>query len=58
MHSKKIVIAMMLGMVMSTAWAESAPEAKPTTVAQPTASSSAEPQPVVRVEDIDAPILE
>lgn len=58
MHSKKVVIAIMLGMVMSTAWAESTPEAKPTTAAQPTASSTSEPQPVIRVEDIDAPILE
>ncbi len=58
MHSKKVVIAIMLGMVISTAWAESAPEVKSTTVTQPTASSTSEPQPVVRVEDIDAPILE
>lgn len=58
MHSKKVAFALIMGMMMTTAWAESAPEAQTTTVAQPTATTSSDSQPEVRVEDIDAPILE
>ena len=58
MHSKKVAFVLIMGMMMTTAWAESAPEEKPATVAQPTATTSSDSQPEVHVEDIDAPILE
>lgn len=63
MHSNKVVFAVVLGMMMSTAWAESAPATtsviteEKVTVQANTASSS-EPRVEVKVEDIDAPILE
>ena len=63
MHSNKVVFAVVLGMIMSTAWAESASVTisvmtdEKATVQANTASSS-EPQVEVKVEDIDAPILE
>lgn len=62
MHSNKIAFALIMGMMATTTWAASAPEVQPTTTTQPaatpTSTSTSEPQPEVRVEDIDAPILE
>ncbi|AXQ20747.1 hypothetical protein BEN71_00955 [Acinetobacter wuhouensis] len=60
MHSNKIAFALIMGMMATTTWAASAPEVQPTTATQPAATptSTSEPQPEVRVEDIDAPILE
>ena len=56
MHSNKIAFTFIMGMMVTTAWAEPTAEVKPTTTTQATTSS--ETQPEVRVEDIDAPILE
>jgi len=60
MHSNKIAFALIIGMMMTSTWAESAPASTTTvqekTVTQPVSSS--EPKTEVGVEDIDAPILE
>jgi hypothetical protein len=63
MHSNKIAFALMFGMVITTAWAESAPATISTTIEEKTVSQAngsapSEPQAEVRVEDIDAPIFE
>ncbi|WP_151750865.1 hypothetical protein [Acinetobacter bereziniae] len=63
MHSNKMVFAFVLATMMTSAWAESAPTpattlAEEKTVSQGKATTPSETQTEVRVEDIDAPILE
>jgi hypothetical protein len=63
MHSNKMVFAFVLATMMTSAWAESAPTpaatlAEEKTVSQGNATTPSETQTEVRVEDIDAPILE
>ncbi len=61
MHSNKIAFTFIMGMMVTTAWAEPTAEVKPTTTTQAAttqATTSSETQPEVHVEDIDAPILE
>lgn len=59
MHSNKVAFALVLGMMMTNVWAESAPATtEEKTLAQPNSNTASEPQTEVRVEDIDAPIIE
>ena len=63
MHSNKMAFALVLGMMMTNVWAESAPTTtsattEEKTLAQPNSNTASEPQTEVRVEDIDAPIIE
>ena len=64
MHSKRIVIAILMGLFVGTTWAENTPpaststpvEEKSTTQADSTSTSA--PQADVSVGDIDAPVFE
>ena len=62
MHSNKVAFALVMGMMMTTAWAESAPATTSVATVEDKATAQpetkSEPQPAVRVEDIDAPIIE
>lgn len=65
MHSNKIVLALLIamGVTITPAWADSAPTTTPTTTEEKTtlqtdSNTSTEPQIEVKIEDIDAPILE
>lgn len=65
MHSNKIAFALVMGVAMTLthAWADSAPATTPTTAEekatlQTNSNATTEPQVEVKIEDIDAPILE
>lgn len=67
MHSNKIafalVMAMGVAMTLTHAWADSAPATTPTTAEekatiQTDSNATTEPKVEVKIEDIDAPILE
>jgi hypothetical protein len=63
MHSNKMAFALVLGMMMTNVWAESAPTTtsattEEKTLVQSNSNIASEPQTEVRVEDIDAPIIE
>ena len=63
MHSNKVAFALVLGMMMTNVWAESAPAPTSTTTEEKTtvqtdSNAATEPPVEVKIEDIDAPILE
>ena len=65
MHSNKMAFALVMGVAMAFthAWADSAPATTATTTeekatVQTDSNATTEPQVEVKIEDIDAPILE
>ncbi|OTG85090.1 hypothetical protein [Acinetobacter sp. ANC 4648] len=63
MHSKKIALSLVLGMMISTSWAETVATADTITIVEnkntsQILNSSTETQVEIRVEDIDSPNLE
>lgn len=62
MHSKKIAFALVMGLMVTSVWAESntttSTSTETTVASADSTSSNSEPQTEVKVEDIDAPVFE